>query len=137
MNRAYSLLELLVAIAVIAVGLLAVYASLTYSLNASGHSQRLSEAIARNREMVDLIRSQNLTRSTPGLDDSPTGRRPMNDPPFAALPNPGQMTRNVQIDPVSTDASLPESRLRRIRVTIYWQEGQERSFTLEAYQRVP
>lgn len=127
----YSLIELLAAIGVLAVGLLSIYASLTYSLKASRHSERLSEAVALNRQIMDLVRSRQLTVS-PGrvrVDAPPFENDIAGDPPYE---------RSVEIEPVSTDASRPESRLRRIRVSIFWnEENSERSVVFEGYQRQP
>ncbi|MEW6280871.1 MAG: hypothetical protein AB1758_19810 [Candidatus Eremiobacterota bacterium] len=139
--RAFSQIELLVAVGVLAVGLLAVFASLSYSVRAGKHSQAMSCAVALNRQIIDLIRSRQYDQDTPGLNDGPQTRRPVNARPFQndiqvpeGVPD---FTRNVQFERLSTDASRPESRLRRIRVSVFWSEqGAEREITLEAYQRL-
>ncbi len=138
-RRAFSQIELLVALGVLAVGILAVYASLTFSLKASRHSDSMARAIALNRLILDLVRSRGLDRTTAGLNDGPGQRRPVDAAPFAAdIPGNPPFERNVQIDPVSTDASRPESALRRVKVTIFWREqGGERSVVFEGYQRQP
>lgn len=132
--RGYSLIELLVAIGVLAVGLLSIYASLTYSLKASRHSDQTSQAVALNRQIMDLVRSRQLT-PTPELAQ----RRRVDAPPFADdIAGDPPFERQVEIAPVSTDASRPESRLRRIKVTIFWmEEGGERNVVFEGYQRQP
>lgn len=130
------MVELLVALAVVAVGVLGVFAALSYGMRGIKHGARMTEAVTLSRQLLERIRAENLAFDDPSeLRDPAAVRRPINDPPFTDLPA-SEFRRNIFVRRMSNDATSHENRLMRIRVTVYWQEqGGEKHVQLEGVQR--
>lgn len=142
-----SLAELLIAIAVIVVGMSGVAASLYFGFTKSKHGDEVADATQYARMLIDLtskldlangfpLDSNNLPKSDSGINDS-TGQAPrkLDDPPFdytqftgwwttnvsydKSKAMLGHYTRNIRIERIGASGST-EEHLGRITVTIYW-----------------
>lgn len=151
-SRGLSLAEMLVAIFVVAVGILGTVSALWFGIRSERFSERRTNAVFQGRELINNIRSNgyafNPLYTTPGSDlndgdydndaDDNGPRRPFNDPPFANhFPNnPFNFRRRVEIKRLSTDSNNHLSHMAAIKVSVYWDEGStERKVVLWAYQR--
>ncbi len=138
------------AVVVLSVGLLGVFASFAYGMRSSKSSARLTEATNYGRQMIEIIRSRNLpfARGMP-----PPAEFALNDPPglpFEALPNleappyandfpPNTgFRRHIQVFRETSVAADYRFNLAEIRVTILWMEGdRSRQVELTAHHRQP
>lgn len=145
-----SLAELLIAIAVIVVGMSGVAASLYFGFTKSKHGDEVADGTQYARMLIDFtskldlanafpLDSNNLPKSDTGINDS-TGQAPrkIDDPPFSADQFWGLWSTSTAED--ANDKSharlgrftrnirierigkkgTPEEHLGRITVTIYW-----------------
>ncbi len=152
----FSQVELLIAVAVLAVGILGVFASFAFGLQSTRFSGQMSQAIAWNRQLIEMIRVRNLAFSpdippsgsglndpalTSGVDPEATFRslRDLNAPPFLNdLPLGTGFKRRIQIRRLSPDANDYHNRIAEITVTVYWMDGGRlREVTLKALHRQP
>lgn len=148
--RGVSLAELIIAMAVIAIGLSGVAATLYFGTQKSGHGDKIAQATNHARTLIELAVGRNYNDGTIPIDTStnlPTVDSGMNDAEDAdpraldALPFTSadflpvaetgvvdpraylkEFTRKIQISRVGTVAGEPEEFLERIKVTIYWEE---------------
>lgn len=142
-----SQIEILVALGVLAVGILGVCSVFAFGTRAAGQGARITDATARCRQIVDLMRARNLpfgwTPSLPpgssGLNDAEASRRDLAAPPFSAdLPSDTGFTRNIKVEWVSQTAGDYRNILTRITVGVYWfDHGSERKVVLQALHRQP
>ncbi len=152
----FSQVELAIAIVVLAVGILGVFASFAFGLQSTRFSGQMGRAIAWNRQLIEMIRVRNLA-FTPGLPTSASG---LNDPPLAQagdaqtrflslnelnappflndLPLGTGFRRRIQIRRLSDDPGHHRYRIAEILVTVYWMDGGRlREVTLKALHRQP
>lgn len=154
--RGFSLIELLIAMGVIAVGLLGVAASLTFGSRQSGHGEKMLIATNQARILIESLDGQNLVSNPPlagnnlppatsGVNDGLGDRRPLTAAPFnnpADHPDilPGvldQYTRRIRLSRRGT-AGTPGEFLVNAEVTVFWKEkGVERSVTTTAVLSTP
>lgn len=146
---AFTLVELMIAIAVISIGLSGVAASLYFGHIQSQHGDELAKASQYARSSLEMINTRNLINlTTPkdanGLPDATTGLNDADaDPPRALLSLPfynqdflgysavdpndksarelANYTRKIQMERLSNDDTTPEYGLARVTVTIYWE----------------
>jgi len=141
----FSLFEIGIAIAVLAVGVLGVLSVFTFSLQSSRHAAWTSEAVGLCRQTIEEIRSQNLPFQSPihaNLNDT---RReawdtllPLNASPLTDLPPDPSFRRKTRVRRLSTDASNYLSQIAEIEVSIYWMDrGRLRKVTMTAQHRQP
>jgi len=132
------MVEVLVVIGVLAVGLLAISASVIYGLKANQHGARLTEAGAHGENLINRIRLQNLPFTAP-INDAVSARVPLNAPPFAAFfPANTPFTRSIQMQQLSGVPTNYQYDLSRVTVTLYWSErGVEQSMQLVTLHRRP
>lgn len=143
--RGFSLVEMLVGVAVIAMGLLGLVAALAYGVRASRSSELSSLAVGHAVHLIELIRSRNLDfggysvppNSSSGIND-PTGtRRALNAYPFSTDFEPSSFERHIEMTRVGTSGDYLYD-VMSIKVTVYWDEGgQERSVEFEALHKKP
>jgi type II secretory pathway pseudopilin PulG len=157
-----SLIEVLFAIGVIAVGLLGLFSVFVSGTRASAFGANVSRATGYARDVLEIIRSRglvfhygdaggvpNLPPANSGLNDAPAVRRVLNATPptenggFADIgqDNPGeraQFTRNILTERMTNDPTSHLASLFRVTVTIYWEErGVERSVRMVGVTREP
>lgn len=135
---------------VLAVGILGVFASFSFSIESTRHGAHLSEAVSYNRQIIELIRVRNLPfmedlppPESSGLNDPETEtwtRLPaLNALPFANdLPENTGFRRSIQVRRVSNDVSDYRYQIAEITVTVYWMEnGRLRKVRMTAHHRQP
>ena len=130
-GRAFTLVEVLIAITVISISLLGTVAALTYSVRGSSLAGRNTQALNYARETIELIRVKNLAyqpaappAANSNLNDGPTIRRDLNATPLTTLPAGTPFRRNIQIRRVANSASDYRYEEMEITVTIYWFDHQ-------------
>jgi len=133
-NRGASLAELMIALGVLAVGILGVFQVFADGVRGEAQADRVTSAIMYDRQLITLIRTRNLAFGGIASDAS-TDRRALNEAPFANdLPADSGFTRNIQLQ--QFEPSGYPSSLRRIIVTVYWSDrGTERKVELQTVQR--
>ena len=139
----FSLLEVLTAIAIMALGLLAIFAVLTFGVKANRHGEMLGQAANLNREIISLIKGRGWAfdpNYAPDLNDAPLRRRRLDEAPFQddlAKYHDSPFRSNVLVTRLSSVPGNFENKIARIRVTLYWQEGtRQEELPLEAYARL-
>ncbi len=151
-NRGLSLAEVLVAVFVVGVGVLATASTLFYSVGAAGDAERRSQAVFWGREMLDLVRARNLpfqpdvpAYPNPINDgdydsdaDDNGARRPFNDPPFALDFPDTNFERRIEMKRLSNDPNHHLYQVAAIKITLFWNEGaNEKRVTLWSYHQRP
>lgn len=153
-RRGVSLIELLIAIGVLAVGLSGVAASLYYGHAQSKHGDDLARASQYSRMLIEIATSRNFvdTAVPIGGDGLPTEDSGVNDsdgePPRELVAAPYtpkdfigywntseadrddtqrellRYKRNIRMERVGTKGT-PEENLVRVHVTVYWEQKSE------------
>lgn len=148
----YSLIEILMAVFVLAVALLGTVAALHYSVRGSLHGSLYTEASSHARAIMEVMLSENraflsasLPAATSGINDAAGVTRPLNEAPFAQteyrFPNLSRFRRSIWVQEVrslndSVAARAWRSDLRQITVTVYWNEAsRQRSVQLVSFSR--
>jgi len=146
--------EMLVAIFVVAVGVLGTVSALWYGIRSEKYSQRRSNAVFQAQEILNQIKASGMafdsSYTDPGGElndgdyddntDDADNQRDFNDPPFANYfpQNPYNFRRHVETKILSSDTNSHLNRMAGIKVTILWDEGTaERKVTLWSVQRRP
>jgi type II secretory pathway pseudopilin PulG len=145
-----SLIEVVFAVGVIAVGLLGLVSVLVSGTRAADFGINTSRATSRARDILEIIRAEGLAfehDKYPGLPDEDSG---LNDPPDARIPldavpplrvggtladkytedgeTAARFTRNIKTERITNDANDHRYPILKVTVTIYWMErGKERS----------
>ncbi|MBI3925714.1 MAG: prepilin-type N-terminal cleavage/methylation domain-containing protein [Armatimonadetes bacterium] len=144
MNRrkhGFSLIEILITVAVVAIALLGVIAALTFGVRSADHAERMTEATHHARRLIGLIRSQGMAANgavwdnlDPNLDDAEGTRRELNQTPFdGQMPEGTNMRRNVQI---TQGLGGDMDDVARIRVRVFWTiRGEEKKVEIVGFQR--
>ncbi len=147
-----SLAEVMVAVFVVGVGVLATASVLFYAIGAAGDAERRTQAVYWGREMLDLIRARNLPFQ-PGI---PTAPDPINDgdydndaddsgpqqafnaPPFTNDFPDNNFTRRIEMKQLPNDPNHHLYQVAAIKLTLYWNEGEkENKVTLWTYHQRP
>lgn len=148
------MVEMLIAIFVVAVGVLGTVSALWYGIRSERNSARRGDAAYQGRELMNLIRSRNLPfiGTFPAIpselndgnidnDSDDNGpRRAFNAPPFANdFPsNPFNFERRIEMKVLSTDPNNHLSSMAAIKVTVFWIDGGSRKeSTTWAFHRRP
>ncbi|MBN9419154.1 hypothetical protein ABS71_14385 [bacterium SCN 62-11] len=136
--RAYSLAEVMVAIGVLSIGLLAIAGSVIYSTRMGGRAGRATEALHYANQMVDLSKLYNLPKVAP-IQDAAAARRPINAPPFDMDIYANDLfRRNIHMTWVNSSASDYRNELYQVDVTIYWfEKNKEESLHVVGLHRCP
>lgn len=158
--RGVSLVELLIAIFVIAVGVLGTVSALWYGIRSEKYSERRANAVFQARELINAIRAGNYpftfdtNEGVPFIqvgsslndgdidDDSDdnSSRREFNEFPFGNLypTNQFNFQRRVEMKLLSNDPNDYRNDLVAIKVSLFWNEGRhEKEVTLWGYHRRP
>lgn len=135
-------MEVLTATAIMAMGLLAIFAVLAFGVKANRHGELLSQAANLNREMIALIQGRGWAFDpiyAPDLDDPPQRRRLLDEAPFQddlGKYHNSPFRCNVVVHRLSNAAGSFENKIVSIRVTLFWQEGtRQEQLGLETYAR--
>lgn len=136
-QRGFSLIEVMIAMAVFLIGITGVTSALWYGTHASHHGQRITEATNHARSMMEALKGRNYIDNaipmvsgwpgaTSGINDGATERRALDDPPFlnAHLHNADLRSyrRNVTVTRVSNDNTSHEFGLAVVVIRVYWFE---------------
>jgi len=145
-----SQIEVLVAMAVLTIGILAVCSVFAMGLRAEGQGGRITEATNYARQLIDLMRVNNkafsgtnggVPDSSSGVNDGASTRAALDAPPFGngLMPAGTLYRRNIQVKTTGSGATGDyRNDLRQITVTVYWTDhGSERGITLLALARRP
>lgn len=137
-RNAFSLAEVIVAIGVLAIGLLAIAGTVIYSTRMEGRAGRATQALHYANQMVDLSKLYNLPKVAP-INDAPVARRPLHAPPFHQEIYANDLfRRNVTMTWVNSSAGDYRNELYQVDVTIYWFErSKEESLHVVGLHRVP
>lgn len=143
-RRAFSQIEVLVAVAVLSVGLLALFAAFSYSLRVTRYAEERAEAASLNQRLIEWVRAEvDFKTAIPGgLKDAADERRTLNAAPLNTEAfSPGELQkyrRNLNVTRVSNDPNDYRFRLWHIKASLYWDyKGSPRSCVFEAYHRQP
>lgn len=151
--RGVSMVELMIAIFVVAVGILGTVSALWYGIRSERYADRRTQAVYQAREMINLIRARNLpfqgtnlTVGSPINDgdydndaDDESVKKDFNAAPFGNdFDNKFNFKRHVEMKMMSTDPNNHMSQMVGIKVTLFWVDGSsEKKVTLWAYHRRP
>ncbi|MBI3925985.1 MAG: prepilin-type N-terminal cleavage/methylation domain-containing protein [Armatimonadetes bacterium] len=144
-SAAFSLIEIMITLAVVSMALLGLLGALTFGLRASDHAESMTQATNTAREIIGVIRDSEIAWDDPldpALDDAENVRRGLTDGPAPLdtlqLPAPtSTMRRNIQVvRGIGPDPEMAD--IARIRVRVFWTvRGHEKSVELTAFQRNP
>lgn len=138
-SRAFTLVEVIVSLTLIAIALLGVMGAIAYGTRHSGSGEELTEATHIARSYLSYIQEATLIDSiepnsgewlteASGLNDEDEGLRPLDDPPFGGLDFTGaqleRYRRRIRSQRVSDDVADHRFRLARVQVTIFWESKQ-------------
>ncbi|MBI3925505.1 MAG: prepilin-type N-terminal cleavage/methylation domain-containing protein [Armatimonadetes bacterium] len=148
-RKAFSLIEVVVAILITAVGVLGVTVTLWWGLNASEQGGRMAEASNHARVLLEATMGGGLLDLAPrsggwvseesGFNDPATGtgsRRPIEALPFGEglnipVDDQTRYIRRITSGRLSEDPDDYQYRLAWVRVEVFWDErGVERSVEL-------
>lgn len=152
----FSQVELLIAVAVLAVGILGVVASFTFGLQSTRFSGQMGQALAWNRQLIEMIRVDHLAFK-PGAESSTSGLNDPEPPSVGSDESRYRSLRDLNADPFMNEMPLGTGFKRRIQirrnsgasgdfvyrqgiaeitVTVYWMDnGRLREVTLKALDR--
>lgn len=150
-TRAFSLVEVLIAIVVFIVGISGVTSALWFGVKSSQHGTRITEATNHGRSMMEALIGRNYIDNAAALagtppwptdgsginDNDPNTRRPLDEAPFLATHLPASdirsYTRNVTCERITNDDTSHEYHLARVTISIFWEEnGSERKVEISS-----
>jgi type II secretory pathway pseudopilin PulG len=144
----FSLVEVLFAIGVMAVGLLGLFSVFVTGMRANAFGKHTAEATNEARQILEIIRSRGLafkTGSMPpnqasGFNDG-TNQVAINATPplqMAMIPTNSQYKRSITTKRASNDPSSHLYNLLEITVTVHWEErGTPRSVSVTSLLKGP
>lgn len=137
-TRGFSLLEILIATAVVTVGILSIAGAVAYSTKVGAQAARQTRALQFAKQIIQLSKLYNLPKTAP-IVDSPAARNPIDAAPFSALIAPdANYRRNVRMVPLALSPTDYRSQLYQIDVSVYWfDRGREVSLQDVAIHRAP
>ena len=137
-RRGFSLAEVIVAMGVMAIALMALAGAVIYSTRMEGRAGRATEALHYANQMIDLSKLYNLPKVAP-INDPPSARRTLNAPPFDQdIYANDVFRRNLKMTWVNSGASDYRNELYQADVTIYWYERtKEESLHVTGLHRSP
>lgn len=127
-SRGSSLLELVVAGSIIILVLLSLIGAVAFGLEGVRSAEGHQEAVFHARRLMALIRERGypvthvVSPGFLGFQDAPADRVPLDNPPFDNdFPSTTGYFRNLYTEPLSSDPTSYQSKVYRVKVTIYWQ----------------
>lgn len=146
--KGFSQIEVLIAVIVFSIGILAVIAALIYSARSSQTSQQHTTALELSQQYIELIKTRNLVpwdkslgddyydcEDEPpkpkkdflfcsGVLDAPDAWHQINSPPFNSeefiKPEYDQFQRNIHVKRMSQDVNLDQYSMAEITINIRW-----------------
>ncbi|MBN9416561.1 MAG: prepilin-type N-terminal cleavage/methylation domain-containing protein [Candidatus Eremiobacteraeota bacterium] len=144
-RQGFSLSEVLICVAVVAIAFLGTFASLISSQRAVGVGQRMSVATGYCRQICEIVRARGLAYSTGTVPASGSDLQtaagvtstPINQgSAFTALPGDSNYTRSINT--VRVASSGFGYNLYRVTVAVYWKEGKRTNkVSMVTLARVP
>lgn len=145
--RGFSQVEIAVTIVVLAIGILGVLASFTFSVESTRHGARTSEAVGYARQLIEYLRAGAMAFPLDSVDPALLHPPSSNwrDLPLLeegrynlVVPANTGFRRAVQIRRVTDDPNDYRYEIAEIEVTVYWLDKDRlRSVRLMAQQRKP
>lgn len=145
--RGFSQVEIAITIVVLAIGILGVLASFTFSVESTRHGARTSEAVGYARQVLEYLRAGGMAFPLDAIDQAlltaPSADwnalKPLEEGRFNTAVPPGTgFRRAVQIRRVTDDPSDYRYEIAELEVTIYWLDKDRlRQVRLMAQQRKP
>ena len=144
-SRAFTLIEVLVSLALIAIAVLGVMGSIAYGTKHSRSGEQLSEASHLGRSILTYIQETTILDTVQlsepwptedsGLNDNESTFRQLDEVPLGAMRFEPQhletFRRRIQSQRVNEDPQNYRYKLGRVKVSIFWSSKQgERSVDL-------
>ena len=137
-SRAFTLVEVLISISLIAIALLGVMGSIAYGTKHSTSGEQLSEASHLGRSILTYLQETTQLDSTDigeewltpesGLNDSPSTFRQLDEAPLGGMnfetTQLARYRRRIMSQRVSTEPLNYRYNLARVRVSIFWSSKQ-------------
>jgi len=143
-GRGYSQIELMVAVLILAVGLLGVFAAFAFAHKSITYGGQVSQALNYAQTITELIRGRGMVDfALSNLGFAAENRSAINAAPFASdLPDDPTYKRKITLERVSSNPGMVEYNLARIKVQVFWEvptkNGKvEKSVELISYYRQP
>lgn len=146
----FNLIEVALAIFILAIGVLGVLSVFSFSLESTRHAAWTAEAVGLCRQAIEEIRSRNMpfqddkrsvlneNRPATWTTDARTGLHFLNAPPLTNLPADPNFRRKTRIRLLSTDENDHLSQIAEVQVTVYWMDKHKlRQVTVTAHHRRP
>lgn len=126
------------ALAVAAVGLLALAGAVAYSTRTGAQAARQTTALQYAKQLLQLSKLYNLPKVNP-INDAASARTAIDGAPFVGVMQPdANYKRNLRMVPLATSATDYRSQLYRIDVSVFWfDRGREVQLRDSALHRAP
>lgn len=134
-TRAFSLIEVMTAVAILGVGLLALVASMSFGVQGNRHAEEATQAANLNRQIVEIIRSRNWAfddeyRDAYFADQTEAIYAVPFEDDFERVP----YTRQIRVEILGGGGS--RNNVAKIRSTVHWiEKGVRRQVTFETMDR--
>lgn len=137
-NRAFTLVEVLISITLIAIAMLGVMGAISYGTKHSGSGEQLSEATHLARSLMTYLEETTLLDTVEpgepwptehsGVADQPSIFRQLDDAPFGGMrfttSQLERFRRRVQSQRVSMEPLNYRYGLARVKVSVFWSSKQ-------------
>ncbi len=137
-RKAFSLIEVMISIVIIAIALAGVTSALVYGVKHSQTGREVSDSTQLARSLfeymqvtgqIDSLGPGDWPDDTTGINDDPEERRLLNSSPFGGMDiRPdliARYRRNISIERMSNDPNSHEHLLARVVVRVYWKESEK------------
>lgn len=140
-TKAFSLVEVLVVVAVVAIGLLGTMSVFFWGIRAGEEGASMSQAINYSREMLEAIRVRNLAFSGTNVITTDTdllGVHDLADAPLdtLGLPTNSIFKREITITRLGTTGYQARIAVINVKTTWTTKSGREKSAEIEGYASV-
>ncbi|MEW6283882.1 MAG: prepilin-type N-terminal cleavage/methylation domain-containing protein [Candidatus Eremiobacterota bacterium] len=127
----FSIIEILIAIIVLAIGIMGVLGALTFGLRAGEHSDRMTQATALNRKILEMALAFGAWKGDGTLQNSELTPVPINTNPYndafvgMSTEELERYERQVEYDPVELvngGSTWEGQKMARITVTVLYRD---------------